>query len=93
MIENPFSRSAQHHEHAEPAQRVLGVEALPPDSPILAQLLADDPAPEVRLAAARRCVDLAALGRALAIESDSGVRAALEFAAAPWGAHPTIIRP
>jgi len=65
------------HEHAEPAQRVLGVAALPADSPTLAQLLAADSAPEVRVAAARRCADLRALNVALTTETEPQVRAAI----------------
>ena len=75
MISNPFSRTAL-HQHADPAQRVLGAEALPPDSGELALLLAD-PAPEVRIAAARRCNALAALAPAWEREADTGVRLAL----------------
>ncbi len=63
MISNLFSRTAL-HQHADPAQRILGAAALPPDSGELAQLLAADPAPEVRSAAAQRCTDLAALASA-----------------------------
>ncbi|MBE0624709.1 MAG: DUF349 domain-containing protein [Burkholderiales bacterium] len=76
MISNPFSRTALHL-HADPAQRILGVDALPPNSGELAQLLAADPMPEVRIAAARRCSDLAALARAWETEADAGVRLAL----------------
>jgi hypothetical protein len=62
MITSPFARTAL-HQHADPAQRILGIAALPPDSSELALLLAADPAPEVRIAAARallaadRCTD------------------------------------
>ena len=76
MISNLFSRTPA-HQHAEPAQRVLGIAALPPDSGELAQLLAADPAPEVRIAAALRCADLAALVLAWNAEKDSAVRLAL----------------
>jgi hypothetical protein len=79
MIANLFSRTAQ-HQHADPAQRMLGVAALPPDSGELAQVLASDPAPEVRSAAAQRCADLAALAAAWETETDAGVRAALAAA-------------
>ncbi len=65
------------HEHAEPAQRVRGVAELPPDSPALAQLLAADPAPEVRGAAAARCTDLAALTAAWRSETAAEVRTAI----------------
>jgi hypothetical protein len=68
--------SAQ-HEHADPAQRVLGIAALPNDSPVFASLIADDPAPEVRAAAAGRCTDLRALGAALETEREPQVRAAI----------------
>ncbi len=79
MITNLFSRTAA-HQHAEPAQRILGVAALPPDSGELAQLLATDPAPEVRIAAAQRCADLTALSSACATEADAAVRLALASA-------------
>ncbi|MFO1415296.1 MAG: DUF349 domain-containing protein [Burkholderiales bacterium] len=68
------------HEHADPAQRVQGVAALPADAPDLALLLAEDPAPEVRAAAAARCTDVAALGAAWRTEADAGVRSALAAA-------------
>jgi hypothetical protein len=64
------------HEHADAAQRVLGVAALAPDSKSLAELLSD-PAPEVRAAAAGRCVDLAALADALEAEAEPQVQAAI----------------
>lgn len=79
MITNLFSRTAQ-HQHADPAQRVLGVAALAPDSDELAQLLAGDPAPEVRSAAAQRCTELTALAAAWEAEADAGVRLALAAA-------------
>ncbi len=79
MIANPFSRTAL-QQHAEPAQRILGVTALPPDSGELAQLLVSDPAPEVRIAAAQRCADLAALASAWETEADAAVRLALASA-------------
>jgi Domain of Unknown Function (DUF349) len=74
-----FLRSAP-HEHAEPAQRILGAAQLAPDSKELARLLAADPVPEVRAAAAQRCNDLTALGAAWQTETDSAVRAALASA-------------
>ena len=79
MINNLFSRSPQ-HEHAEPAQRALGVADLPPDSADLARLLAADPAPEVRIAAARRCTDPAIIATAWQNEADTVVRVALAAA-------------
>ena len=76
MITNPFSRTPL-HQHAEPAQRILGVAALPPDAAELAQLLSADPAPEVRIAAALQCTDLAVLVSAWERETDNAVRLAL----------------
>jgi hypothetical protein len=75
VLDKLFSRPL--HEHADAAQRLLGVQALAPDAPQLAQLLRDDPAPEVRAAAAARSQDVAALTAALQSESDPGVRQAL----------------
>jgi hypothetical protein len=63
MITKLFSRTAL-HEHAEPAQRIAGLATLPPESDELVMLLAADPAPEVRSAAAARCADLGALATA-----------------------------
>jgi len=77
MITSLFSRTVL-HQHADPAQRILGIAALPPDSGELMQLLAADPAPEVRIAAARRCADLAALVSAWNAETDNAVLLALE---------------
>ena len=68
------------HEHAEPAQRVIGVAALPPDSQALAHLLSTDPAPEVRAAAARQCGDPAALAAALRTETAPEVCTAIAAA-------------
>jgi hypothetical protein len=65
------------HEHADPAQRVLGVPALPPDSKALVDLLRADPSPDVRAAAAARCGDAAALFAALKGEPEPSVRAAV----------------
>jgi len=79
MITNLFTRSTL-HEHAEPAQRVLGVAQLASDSDELARLLTADPAPEVRAAAARRCADLAVLAPAWENETDPAVRDALASA-------------
>lgn len=78
MIANPFSRTAL-HQHADPAQRLLGVAALPPDSGELVLLLAD-PSTAVRIAAAQRCADLAALASAWEKETDAAVRPALASA-------------
>ena len=79
MITNPFTRSTL-HEHADPAQRVLGVAEITPDSDELARLLTGDPAPEVRAAAAQRCADLAILAAAWEKETDPAVRVALASA-------------
>ncbi len=76
MITKHLFRSPQHR-HADPAQRVQGVAALPSDSPELAGLLTTDPAPEVRAAVAARCVDVDALAAAWSTDSDPGVRAVL----------------
>ena len=79
MINNLFSRPPQ-PEHADPAQRALGVTALQPESAELALLVTADPAPEVRIAAAKRCVDIATLAAAWKAETDTAVRAALTAA-------------
>ena len=79
MINNLFSRSPQ-HQHAEPAQRALGVAELQPDSGELKQLLTADPAPEVRIAAAQRCSDAATLAAAWQTETDATVRKAVAAA-------------
>jgi hypothetical protein len=65
------------HEHADPAQRVLGIAELAPEATELAQLLRADPAPEVRAAAARRCADAAALVAVWRAEGEPQVRAAI----------------
>jgi hypothetical protein len=65
------------HQHPDAAQRVLGVAQLPPDAKALAELLASDPAPEVRSAAAGRCADAGALEAALQSEAVPAVRAAI----------------
>jgi hypothetical protein len=65
------------HEHADPAQRVLGVAALPPDSKVLAQLLDSDPSTDVRNAAATRCTDPVVLSGALQAETEPSVRSAI----------------
>ncbi|HET9024668.1 MAG TPA: DUF349 domain-containing protein [Burkholderiaceae bacterium] len=66
------------HEHADPAQRVLGVSALAPDSPLLVTMLGADPSVDVRAAAAVRCGSPAALLAALNSERESRVRTAIE---------------
>jgi len=76
-----FSRTPL-HEHPEAAQRILGVAQLPADSPELARLVTDDPAAEVRRAAAQRCADFRALAAAVEREADGEVRAAIAGALA-----------
>jgi exonuclease SbcC len=66
--------------HADPARRVIAVAKLPPESDELAVLLATDPAPEVRIAAANCCGNLSVLAAARENESDAAVRAALAAA-------------
>ena len=76
MITKLFNRTAL-HEHTEPAQRVLGIAELPPDSDELALLVTRDPVADVRAAAARRCRDLGTLCAALRAEVDPTVRPAV----------------
>ena len=70
------------HEHADPAQRVLGVGALAPDSPVLVQMLAADPSAEVRAAAAGRCGNPAVLLASVQTERDPQTRMAIASALA-----------
>lgn len=65
------------HEHADPAQRILGIAELPANSPVLAKLLTDDPAADVRAAAAARCDDVDVLRTALTVQTDPQVCAAI----------------
>ena len=76
MINNLFSRSPQHL-HEDPAQRALGVAELDASSDDLARLMTSDPAPEVRIAATRRCTDAQKLAAAWHAEQHTSVRAAL----------------
>lgn len=76
MLEK-FSFGSRLHESADPAQRVLGVTALPRDSKALAQMLGADPAPEVRAAAATHCNDPRVLAAALQAEPETAVRSAI----------------
>ena len=66
--------------HADPARRVIAVAKLPPESDELAALLASDPAPEVRIAAANCCNNLSVLATAWENEPDAAVRAVLAAA-------------
>jgi len=68
------------HLDADPARRVAAVAELPADSDALASLLAGDPAPEVRLAAANRCSNSVALAASWAKETDPAVRFAMASA-------------
>ena len=63
--------------HAEPAQRIVGLDQLSPTSEELVHLLAEDPSQEVRIAAAQRCADLGALAAAWANEPAPGVKNAI----------------
>src|SRR4051812_20884680 len=76
MITKRLFRSTL-HEHADPAQRVLGIADLPPDSDTLAQLLSADPDAQVRRAAARRVTALPVLVSAWDKEADPEVRSEL----------------
>jgi len=72
------------HEHADPAQRVLGVAELPAEAAELLQLLRADPAAEVRAAAARRCGDGAALIAHWQADAEPQVRAAIVESLGRW---------
>jgi hypothetical protein len=92
MIAKLFSRTPL-HEHADPAQRIVGVSELPQESAEFSRLLLADPAPEVRAAAAARCADLAALATAWQGETDEPVRKALAAAlAAALASTPDAVR-
>ena len=75
MLTERLFRSTLHH--ADPAQRVIAVAKLAPESHVLAALVATDPAPQVRIAAANRCSNLRALAAAWENEADAIVRTAL----------------
>jgi DNA repair protein SbcC/Rad50 len=79
MLNKMFTRQPR-LEHPEPAQRLLGLAELPPDSEDLARLMLTDPAPSVRAAAARQCTSLDALVQALAGETEPEVRDAIASA-------------
>src|SRR5688572_17626017 len=78
MFTERLFRSASHH--ADPARRVIAVATLTPESDELAALFATDPAPEVRIAAAKRCGNLNVIASAWENEPDAPVRAALAAA-------------
>ena len=78
MLTERLLRSALHH--ANPARRLIAVAKLPPESDELAVLLATDPAPEVRVAAANCCGNPSVLSAARENEPDATVRAALDAA-------------
>lgn len=83
MLNKILSR-APLHEHAEPAQRVLGVAELPPESAELVRLLRADPAAEVRAAAARHCADGTALVAAWQADAEPQVRSAIVDSLGRW---------
>ena len=83
MLNKILSRTPL-HEHADPAQRLLGIAELPPESAELLQLLRADPAPEVRAAAARRCADGAALAGLWQADGEPQVRSALVESIGRW---------
>ncbi len=83
MLNKILSRTPL-HEHADPAQRVLGIADLPPESAELVQLLRADPAPEVRAAAARRCGDGAALLAGWRADAEPQVRTAIVESLGRW---------
>ncbi len=68
------------HENADPAQRVLGISALAPDSPVLSKMLASDPSSQVRAAAAERCGSPTELLASLKSEAETDVRKAIAMA-------------
>ncbi|HVE49763.1 MAG TPA: adenylate/guanylate cyclase domain-containing protein, partial [Casimicrobiaceae bacterium] len=79
-----MTTSASHNSQPGDSQdallRMRGAAEFPPSSPELAELLVTDPAPEVRVTAARRCTDLHSLAKAWKREADQRVRAALAAA-------------
>jgi len=81
---NKILSRAPLHEHAEPAQRLLGVAELPPESAELRRLLRTDPAPEVRAAAARRCADGVALTEVWQSDAEPQVRLAIVESLGRW---------
>ncbi len=83
MLNKILSR-APLHEHAEPAQRLLGIAELPPESAELRRLLRTDPAPEVRAAAARRCADGVALTEVWQADAEPQVRLAIVESLGRW---------
>jgi hypothetical protein len=81
---NKILSRAPLHEHAEPAQRLLGIAELPPESAELRRLLRTDPAPEVRAAAARRCADGVALTEVWQADAEPQVRLAIVESLGRW---------
>ena len=80
MITRLFNRTSP-LEDPDPAKRLAAMATAAPESPQLAGLVASDPVPEVRAAAAQRCTDFAALTGAWAgPEADANVRTALAAA-------------
>src|SRR5947209_3507467 len=62
---------------ADPARRISVMSRLAPDSAQVAELLAKDPVPAVRIAAANRCSNVDVLASAFTADADVDVRAAL----------------
>jgi DNA repair protein SbcC/Rad50 len=81
---NKILSRAPLHAHADPAQRVLGIAELLPESAELIQLLRADPVPEVRAAAARRCSDGAALLEGWQVDAEPQVRTAIVESLGRW---------
>jgi len=81
---NKILSRAPLHAHADPAQRVLGIAELLPESAELLQLLRADPVPEVRAAAARRCSDGAALLDGWQVDAEPQVRTAIVESLGRW---------
>jgi hypothetical protein len=78
MLTERLFRSTLHP--ADPARRAIAVAKLPPESDELAAVIATDPAPQVRVAAANCCRNPSVLAAALENEPDATVRAALAAA-------------
>lgn len=76
MITRFFSLSAS-HDHEDPVQRILAIDSLLPDSDALAGMLASDPSPQVRAAAAKRCGNRDALLWALKTDTEPDVHSAV----------------
>jgi hypothetical protein len=76
MLNKIFPRQSR-LDHPDPAQRLQGIAELPAESDDLTRVLASDPAPAVRAAAARQSNNAEVLAGALELEADPAVRHAL----------------